>query len=187
MSITKWCSLQRPTQPPWHGHLVDLHPFHALCPCRDLLQLVSAPISAPKLCLTATTVYSWMGKMEKAQHCQLCRCMLEHWKWSRFTYIYIYISHKFLGWLYFSPRLRKRFAKSTNSRLLESLLHPESLAGSELANQAFQLLQRIRSRTRSRVKKRPLGRTHSFGIDPSALGKSYENWGVLTLWRDGEG
>ena len=83
--------LQRPTQPPWHGHLVDLHPFQALCPCRDLLQLVSASTSAPKLCFTATTVYSWMGKMEKAQHCQLCRCMLEHWKWSRFTYIYIYI------------------------------------------------------------------------------------------------
>eukprot|EP00434_Breviolum_minutum_P032262 symbB.v1.2.028534.t1/scaffold3033.1/size83406/4 len=48
-----------------------------------------------------------------------------------------------------------------------------SLAGSELANQAFQLLQRIRSRTRSRVKKRPLGRTHSFGIDPSDRLKVY--------------
>jgi len=47
-----------------------------------------------------------------------------------------------------------------------------SLAGSELANQAFQLLQRIRSRTRSRVKKRPLGRTHSFA-DPSDRLKVY--------------
>ena len=96
------------------------------------------------------------------------------------VYIYIYLHIPQISWLalFFSALAKKIRAKQTPLQAAGVFAPSRSLAGSELANQAFQLLQRIRSRTRSRVKKRPLGRTHSFGIDPSALGKSYETRGV---------
>lgn len=93
-----------------------------------------------------------------------------------YIFLYTFSPTKFLGWLYFSEKCQ-RFARLLQLQAAGVFAPSRSLAGSELANQAFQLLQRIRSRTRSRVKKRPLGRTHSFGIDPSALASSHMKTG----------